>query len=203
MSCGSTAPSAVGHLSAQVLRCDCSEVQRPRPSLCSLFKRHPGSSPPEAPSALQLARQPVHSMRGAVLAVVLATALVGNAAAAAAPTADSLCEAQGWNVINPEVRVPLLCSARSYKMVLAVGGPAISRAVLPPSFPHGCLQDLAPELLNLTLTAFEAQFIPSESNPDDGQRPVWVPCDQLDAQVEAACEQVGAGQSVVAVPLLW
>ncbi|KAI7846368.1 hypothetical protein COHA_000079 [Chlorella ohadii] len=91
-------------------------------------------------------------MRGAVLAVVLATALVGNAAAAAAPTADSLCEAQGWNVINPE--------------------------------------DLAPELLNLTLTAFEAQFIPSESNPDDGQRPVWVPCDQLDAQVEAACEQV-------------
>ena len=53
-------------------------------------------------------------------------------------------------------------------------------------------QDLPPEVLNLTLAEFDQQYIPSEANPDDGERAVWVPCDQLDVEVEAACQQVGA-----------
>lgn len=44
-------------------------------------------------------------MKGALLAALLAAALVGHAAAAAAPAVDGLCEGSGWEALDPEVRV--------------------------------------------------------------------------------------------------
>ena len=46
----------------------------------------------------------------------------------------------------------------------------------------------------MTVTDFNKQYIPSEENPDDGERPVWVPCDsgELGVEVIAGCQQVGA-----------
>lgn len=67
-----------------------------------------------------------------------------------------------------------------------------SRSFHCPIPPSPLQQDLPPEVLNLTLAEFDQQYIPSEANPDDGERAVWVPCDQLDVEVEAACQQVGA-----------
>lgn len=72
---------------------------------------------------------------------------------------------------------PVSCNSRSF------------HCPIPPS---PLQQDLPPEVLNLTLAEFDQQYIPSEANPDDGERAVWVPCDQLDVEVEAACQQVGA-----------
>lgn len=52
-------------------------------------------------------------------------------------------------------------------------------------------QDLPPYVLNATLGEFERQFVPSEENPDDGKRLVWLPCpEELGVEVESACEQV-------------
>lgn len=55
-------------------------------------------------------------------------------------------------------------------------------------------QDVPEEVLNVTVTDFNKQYIPSEENPDDGEGPVWVPCDsgELDVEVIAGCQQVGA-----------
>lgn len=55
------------------------------------------------------------------------------------------------------------------------------------------LQDVAEEVLNATVTAFNKQYIPSEENPDDGERDVWVPCNsgELAVDVLAGCQQVG------------
>lgn len=147
----------------------------------------------------------------AALAALLAAALLGAAAAQA-----EFCEGEGWEALQPEVRSPCIAveqeplngsSSWAAGMAMAtplrVGAAAPSCKTchfIPTSSPHAklcsdafSLQDVAEEVLNATVIAFNKQYIPSEENPDDGERDVWVPCNsgELAVDVLAGCQQVG------------
>lgn len=149
-------------------------------------------------------------MRAALAALVAAALLVAGA------SAQGFCEGEGWEALAPEVRPSCSLAGALDSSLRERSAAACRRGTCrlrfppplppPPQIPspraaaptprsHPCPlppQDVAPEVLNVTVTEFNKQFVPSEENPDDGQRPVWVPCDAgiLESEVEAACLRV-------------
>ena len=149
-------------------------------------------------------------MRAALAALLAAALLVAGA------SAQGFCEGDGWEALAPEVRPSrslerttssglagrrcracrcvsagsVRCRRRRRRHRYPSGRPASPSHPSAPAAP----QDVAPEVLNVTVTEFNKQFLPSETNPDDGTRPVWVPCDAgvLETEVEAACLKVRA-----------
>ena len=113
----------------------------------------------------------------AALATLLAAALAVRAAAAAAA-----CDAEGWEPLAPEVRW------WGPRRLRTAGGSRVPTT--PPPWP-AAPQEIPDEVLNVTITKFESLYVPSEDNPDNGTRLIWVvPCELLDVEVQSACQQV-------------